>query len=91
MAGNQTTLYVYPECPHAFVGFPTQMAKLANLRVNDWINGLLKLYYYFIIILLHLMLMELKRISGRENVKLRVHLPIYIHVRSTVGYILLFD
>jgi hypothetical protein len=40
--GNQTTLYVYPECPHAFVGFPTQMAKLANLRVNDWINGLLK-------------------------------------------------
>src|SRR5450432_65915 len=41
-AGNKTSLYVYPDCPHAFNGFPTQIAKLANLRVNDWINGLLK-------------------------------------------------
>jgi len=41
-AGNQTSLYVYPDCPHAFSIFPTQIAKLANLRVNDWINGLLK-------------------------------------------------
>ena len=41
-AGNQTTLYVYPDCPHAFNLFPTQIAKLANQRVNDWINGLLK-------------------------------------------------
>jgi len=41
-AGNQVTLYVYPECPHAFNKFPTQIAKLANQRVNDWINGLLK-------------------------------------------------
>ena len=41
-SGNQTTLYVYPECPHAFSLFPTQVAKLANHRVIDWINGLLK-------------------------------------------------
>jgi acetyl esterase len=41
-AGNQTTLYVYPECPHAFNLFPTQIAKIGNQRVNDWINGLLK-------------------------------------------------
>ena len=41
-AGNQATLYVYPECPHAFNIFPTQIAKLANQRVIDWINALLK-------------------------------------------------
>jgi acetyl esterase len=41
-AGNQVTLYVYPECPHAFNFFPTQIAKLANQRVNDWLNGLLE-------------------------------------------------
>jgi acetyl esterase len=41
-AGNKTTLFVYPECPHAFNVLPTQIAKLANQRVNDWINGLLK-------------------------------------------------
>lgn len=41
-AGNPVTLYVYPECPHAFNFFPTQIAKLANQRVNDWVNGLLK-------------------------------------------------
>lgn len=41
-AGNQVTLYVYPECPHAFNFFPTKIAKLANQRVNDWVNGLLK-------------------------------------------------
>jgi acetyl esterase len=41
-AGNQATLYVYPECPHAFNLFPSQIAKLGNQRVNDWINGLLK-------------------------------------------------
>jgi acetyl esterase/lipase len=41
-AGNQATLYVYPECPHGFNLFPSQIAKLGNQRVNDWINGLLK-------------------------------------------------
>jgi acetyl esterase/lipase len=41
-AGNQTTLKVYPECPHSFNRFPTQMAKLANDTVYKWINNLLK-------------------------------------------------
>jgi acetyl esterase len=41
-AGNKTTLYVYPECTHAFSLFPTQIGKLANQRVIDWISGLLK-------------------------------------------------
>jgi len=41
-AGNQTTLKVYPECPHSFNRFPTQMAAMANNTVYKWIESLLK-------------------------------------------------
>ena len=41
-AGNQTMLRVYPECPHSFNRFPTQMAAIANNTVYEWIDNLLK-------------------------------------------------
>jgi len=41
-AGNQTTLRIYPECPHSFNRFPTQMAAIANNTVYKWIDNLLK-------------------------------------------------
>ena len=41
-AGNQITLKVYPECPHSFNRFPTQMAAIANDTVYKWIDDLLK-------------------------------------------------
>ena len=41
-AGNQTTLRVYPESPHSFNRFPTQMANVANNTVYKWINNLLR-------------------------------------------------
>jgi acetyl esterase/lipase len=40
-AGNSANLYVYPECPHGFNLQKTQLARLANKRVGDWINGIL--------------------------------------------------
>jgi len=41
-AGNQTVLKVYPESPHSFNRFPTQMARMANNTVYEWIDTLLK-------------------------------------------------
>lgn len=41
-AGNQTILKVYPECPHIFNKFQTQMAGAANRIVYKWIDNLLK-------------------------------------------------
>jgi acetyl esterase/lipase len=41
-AGNRTFLAVYPECPHALNLFPTKIAKVANERMYQWINGLSK-------------------------------------------------
>lgn len=38
MAGNKTYLAVYPECYHAFDLFPTQMAKIAQDKMVDWIG-----------------------------------------------------
>jgi len=40
LAGNKTYLAVYPECPHAFNYFPTQMAQVANHKMSEWIKGL---------------------------------------------------
>ncbi len=41
IAGNKTSLAVYPESPHAFNFFPSQMAKAANKKMYQWI---IKLY-----------------------------------------------
>lgn len=41
-AGNKAILTVYPECPHNFNRFNTQMANIANAKVYDWINSLIK-------------------------------------------------
>jgi len=40
LAGNKTFLAVYPECPHAFNFFPTQLARLANRKMFEWISQL---------------------------------------------------
>lgn len=39
-AGNMTALAVYPESPHAFNFFPSQMAKAANDKMFHWIKAL---------------------------------------------------
>ncbi|MCU1373777.1 MAG: Alpha/beta hydrolase fold-3 domain protein, partial [Actinomycetia bacterium] len=33
--GNQTELAVYPDCIHGFVGFPMELAKRANERIDE--------------------------------------------------------
>jgi acetyl esterase len=40
MAGNKTYLAVYPESPHGFDSFPTQMAKIARSKMYEWVNDL---------------------------------------------------
>lgn len=40
LAGNKTFLAVYPESPHAFNFFPSQMAKAANEKMLQWIIAL---------------------------------------------------
>lgn len=40
LAGNKTYLAVYPECPHGFNVFPSQMARVANERIFEWIAEL---------------------------------------------------
>ena len=42
MAGNKTYLAVYPESPHGVDILPTQMAKIAKSKMNEWIIDLLK-------------------------------------------------
>jgi acetyl esterase len=37
LAGNKTYLAVYPESPHAFNFFPSQMARAANEKIYRWI------------------------------------------------------
>jgi acetyl esterase/lipase len=37
-AGNDTTLHVYPESVHSFTAFPTEMARVARGRVNEWLG-----------------------------------------------------
>lgn len=37
-AGNTTQLQVYPEAPHGFNSFPTQMAAACNSRIHAFIN-----------------------------------------------------
>ena len=41
-AGNKTFLAVYPECPHGFNFFPTQLGNLANRKMFEWISELCK-------------------------------------------------
>jgi len=36
-AGNDATLDVYPECPHAFVAFPTALGRQARDRAQEWV------------------------------------------------------
>ena len=40
LAGNKTFLAVYPECSHAFNFFPSQMARVANEKMFQWIIAL---------------------------------------------------
>jgi len=40
LAGNKTYLASYPECPHAFNYFPTEMAAAANKKMCEWIISL---------------------------------------------------
>ncbi len=40
LAGNKTFLAAYPECSHAFNFFPSQMAKVANEKMFQWIIAL---------------------------------------------------
>ena len=35
--GNDAELAVYPDCPHAFIGHPTELAKRAATRVDEFI------------------------------------------------------
>jgi acetyl esterase len=42
LAGNKTFLAVYPEASHAFIFFPTKMAKAANDKMFQWIIALCK-------------------------------------------------
>jgi acetyl esterase len=38
LAGNKTYLAVYPESPHGFNTFPTQMARAANGKIYEWMK-----------------------------------------------------
>ncbi len=40
LAGNKTFLAVYPESPHGFNFFPSQMARAANEKMYQWIIAL---------------------------------------------------
>ncbi len=40
LAGNKTFLAVYPESPHGFTFFPSQMARAANKKMFQWIIAL---------------------------------------------------
>jgi acetyl esterase/lipase len=35
--GNEVELAVYPDCPHAFLGQPTELAKRAAARIDAFI------------------------------------------------------
>lgn len=37
--GNDAVLAVYPDCPHAFLGLPTELAKRAAAQVDEFIAG----------------------------------------------------
>lgn len=37
-AGNPTELAVYPDCGHGFTGFPTELARLANERIETFLR-----------------------------------------------------
>ena len=41
LAGNKTFLTAFSECLHGFNIFPARIAKIANERIFNWINGLL--------------------------------------------------
>jgi hypothetical protein len=41
MAGNDTTLDVYPEGMHGFDSLPNRMAALALDRYVEWVRGVL--------------------------------------------------
>jgi acetyl esterase len=36
--GNEAELAVYPDCIHGFTGFPLELAKRANLRIDDFLR-----------------------------------------------------
>jgi len=36
--GNEAELAVYPDCIHGFTGFPMELAKRANLRIDDFLR-----------------------------------------------------
>ena len=36
--GNEAELAVYPDCIHGFTGFPTELAKRANLRIDGFLR-----------------------------------------------------
>jgi len=36
--GNEAELAVYPDCPHAFVGLPTELGKRAAARIDEFIG-----------------------------------------------------
>ena len=35
--GNEAELAVYPDCVHGFTGFPMELAKRANERIDDFL------------------------------------------------------
>jgi acetyl esterase/lipase len=37
--GNETELAVYPDCGHGFTGFPMELAKRANERIDAFLDG----------------------------------------------------
>jgi acetyl esterase/lipase len=39
--GNDSTLAVYPDCIHAFTAFPTELAKRANERIDEFFETVL--------------------------------------------------
>ena len=36
--GNEAELAVYPDCIHGFTGFPMELAKRANLRIDAFLR-----------------------------------------------------
>jgi acetyl esterase/lipase len=40
-AGNEARLDVYPDCPHAFPGFPIELGRLATERMAAWLDEVL--------------------------------------------------
>jgi acetyl esterase/lipase len=39
--GNEAELAVYPDCVHGFSGFPMELAKRANERIDDFLTRIL--------------------------------------------------